>query len=289
MAKCVRCGKFSLFKSFPNGLCQDCITRIKEEEREKELKEIRERQRRELEEKKRIEEEEKEKKRIEELLTLPKKLYGYMLAYDYEDVNLSVPDSKSFSEMEIGTKMFASQDNENLHDCRAVMFKLNGVPVSYFYQGKLKDMANDYLEYGGQVYCIVTSLNPDENRIQAHVGYYKGHDQDEFRYMLRRNMDAKKYKLVGNSSEEKQFNVMSSSVGQKCEIDYDIEKDKYTVINGDVIGYLPSSARKIVEEHGEENCSVFIAEVDTNDSGKYYACVYVFFDKGHFVLKNNIE
>ena len=85
MAKCVRCGKFSLFKSFQNGLCNDCIARIEEEENAKKQREIQEQKRRELEEKKRIEAEEAEKKRMEELLELPRKLFGDVLAYDYED------------------------------------------------------------------------------------------------------------------------------------------------------------------------------------------------------------
>ena len=88
MAKCVRCGKFSLFKSFQNGLCNDCLVKIEEEEKERKQREIQEQKRRELEEKRRIEEKEAEKKRMEELLKLPDRLFGAVLSYDYEDVNL---------------------------------------------------------------------------------------------------------------------------------------------------------------------------------------------------------
>lgn len=276
MAKCVRCGKFSLFKSYQNGLCNDCIARIEEEENAKKKREIQEQKRRELEEKKRIEAEEAEKKRMEELLELPRKLFGDVLAYDYEDVNLFVPDPCAFEKMEIGTRLNAYQDKNNQHDQHAVRLECNRDTLAYFYRGKLQDMANDYLEFGGQVHGVVTALNPEDKKIQAHIGYYKGKDQDEYRSLVNMNTDVKKYKLTGNTSEVKQANIMISKVGEKCELEYDPEKDKYIVLNGDEIGCLPSSAAKIVDEHGEENCSVFISEIDMNDSGKYYACVYVF-------------
>lgn len=276
MAKCIRCGKFSLFKSFPNGLCKDCILKIEKEEKEKKIKEIEDRKRRELEEQKRVEAIEAEKKRMQELLELPKKLFGDMLAYDYEDVDLFVPDPCAFEKIEIGTRLNAYQDKNNQYDQHAVRLEWNRETIAYFYRGKLQDMANDYLEFGGLVHGIVTALNPEGKQIQAHIGYYKGKDQDEYRTLVIKNKGAKTYKLTGNSSEAKQCNIMISKVGEKCDLEYDPAKDKYIVLCGDEIGYLPASATKFVEEYKEENCSVFISEIDTNDSGKYYACVHIF-------------
>ena len=276
MAKCVRCGKFSLFKSFQNGLCNDCLVKIEEEEKERKQREIQEQKRRELEEKRRIEEKEAEKKRMEELLKLPDRLFGDVLSYDYEDVNLFVPDSSAFEKMQIGTRLNAYQDKSNQHDQHAVRLEWNRDTLAYFYRGKLQDMANDYIEFGGQVHGIVTALYPEDKKIQAHIGYYKGKNQDEYRSLVKTNIDAKKFKLTGNSSEAKQSNIMISRVGEKCELEYDTEKDKYIVCNGDEIGCLPSSASKMIEDHGEENCSVFISEIDINDSGKYSVCVSIF-------------
>lgn len=278
MAKCIHCGKFSLFKSFPNGLCDSCKKQIDKEREEREFQEYQERRRREIAEQQRIAAEAEAAQRLVEMLTLPKKFFGFELAYDYADVNLFVPDSDAFSKMDIGTKLNAYQDPDNPYDKKAVRFEWNNDTLAYFYRGKLQDMANDYLKFGGNVHGVVTALMPQDKKIQAHLGFYKGANQDEFCDHLSKNSHAKKYKLTGNSSENKQSNIMISHVGEKCDLEYDYDKDKYLVINGDSIGFLPASAAKLVEENGEESCSIFIAEIDTNDSGNYYVSVYLFFE-----------
>lgn len=278
MAKCVRCGKFSLFKSFPNGLCNNCTAEIEREQKAKELREKQERLKREIAEQERIIAEAEEQLRRQEMLTLPKRFFGFDLAYDYEDVNLFVPDSASFSKMDIGTKLNAYQDPDNPYDNKAVRLEWNSDTLAYFYRGKLQDMANDYLKFGGAVHGVVTALFPQEKKIQTHLGFYKGQAQDEFSACFAKNPRAKKYKLTGSMSQNKQSNIMISHVGEKCDLEYDYDKEKYLVVCGDEIGYLPASAAKLVDKNGEDSCSVFIAEIDTNDSGNYYASVYVFID-----------
>lgn len=280
MARCSRCNKFSLFKSFKNGLCDECKDRLEEErreaERERERMEREEQQRKEQEEKKRREAEEEAERKLKDLLVMPPKFHGSILAYDYEDVNLFVPNADTFSDLSIGFKLYAYQEKDNVHDPNAVCFHNSRITYAYFFKGKLQDMANDYLSCGGDVMAIVTDMNPDEKKISAHIGYFKQKDQDEFKSYIRKNKNAKTYRLTGNTSEEKQFNLACSKIGEKCEIEYDFDKDKYIVINGDEIGYLPATGTKIINEHGEDNCSVFIADIGENDSGKSYACVYIF-------------
>lgn len=276
MAKCVRCGKFSLFKSYENGLCDKCISDIERERKMKELEEKQERLKREIAEQERIAAEAAEQLRIAELLTLPQKFFGAVLAYKYTDVRLSVPDPSCFSKMNIGTKLNAYQDPHNPDDTNAVRLVWNDETLAYFCRGKLQDMANDYIQFGGHVHGVVAQLMPEDNTIFAHLGFYKGQHQDEFKSLFRKNPQAKTYRLTGSASEEKQSSIMLSHVGEKCDIEYDYEKEKYLIVCGDELGYLPAPASKVIEEYGEESCSVFISEIDTNDSGKYYANVYLF-------------
>lgn len=277
MAKCVRCGKFSLFKSFPNGLCDDCIAAIDKEEREKELREKQERLRKEIAEQERIIAEAEEQLRLAEALQLPDVFWGSRkLAYDYEDVKLFVPDPNLFSKMSVGTKLNAFQDKDNPYDKNAVRLEWNNDTLAYFYRGKLQDMANDYLMFGGHVHGVITSLAPDDSSIFAHLGYYKGANQDELKSLYFKNSSPKPYKLTGSSAAYIQENLFMSSVGEKCDLEFDSDKEKYLVTAGDALGYLPASAAKLVEEHDENNCSVYIAEIGMNDSGKYFVSVYVF-------------
>lgn len=278
MAKCTRCGKFSLFKSFKNGLCDKCTEALAKEKEMQELQARKEALKRQMEEQERIIAEAEEQIRLQEMLTLPEKFFGAERAYDFEDVNLFVPDAAAFSKMSVGTKLNARQEPENSYDKKAVRLEWNRDTLAYFYRGKLQDMANDYLRLGGHVHGIVTALMPDEKKIAAHLGFYKGAHQDELSSFLKKNPGAKAYKLTGSASEAKQSNIMISNIGEQCDLEYDCDKDKYLVTAGDELGYLPSSAAKLVDEHGEANCSVFIAEIDTNDSGKYYASVYLFFE-----------
>ena len=278
MAKCVRCGKFSLFKSFPNGLCNNCLAELEKEKKLKELHEKQERIKREIAEQERIIKETEEQIRIQEMLTLPERFFGFNKAYDYEDVNLFVPDSHAFSKMNVGTKLNAYRDSDNEYDKNAVRLEWNSDTLAYFYRGKLQDMANDYLRFGGCVHGVITGLMPEDKKIQAHLGFYKGENYDRIRELYKKNPKAKSYKLTGSSSESKQSNIMICNVGDECDVEYDYDKDKYLVSSGDELGYLPASAAKMIDEYGEDNCSVFISDIDTNDSGNRYCCVYLFFE-----------
>lgn len=278
MARCIRCRKLSLFKSFPNGLCAVCSAEIEKENKLKELQEKQERLRREIEEQERIAAEAQEQLRRAEMLILPEKLMGKAMAYSYKEVNLFVPDPSCFDKIKVGTKLNARKDPNNPYDKNAVRLEWNRDVLAYFYRGKLQDMANDYLMVGGLVHGIVTELLPEDKKIQASVGFYKGEEQDELKSYLSKDPRAKMYKLTGTSSESRQDNLLLSDVGDKCSIEYDAEKEKYLVYDGDEIGYLPAAAAKLVDEAGEFECSVFIAKVDTDDNGKYCPFVYIFFD-----------
>lgn len=276
MAKCSRCHKLYLFKSFPSGICPSCEKQILKEKEDREFQEYQERRRREIEEEKRIEAEKAERARIEQLLTLPNRFWGCDLAYQYEDVRLFVPSSELFSKMSVGTELFGIQEPDNPHDSKAVRLILSGETLAYFYRGKLQDMANDYLQFGGRVYGIVSSLSPEDQTIMANIGYYKGVNQDEFKSLYHRFPHSKLYRLTGSSSEDRQTNIMISNIGDKCSLEYDYDKEKYLVLSPDELGYLSASAAKLVDDYGEFSCQVFIGSIDFTDSGKYAVSVYVF-------------
>ena len=91
---------------------------------------------------------------------------------------------------------------------------------------------------------------------------------------LARNDDAKLVKLTGKPDD-----LASYEVGCRCHVEEDIEKEKYAVTcDGDVIGYLPSSAITYAEKHetDPECLDVIIAEVEYDyDKERDIISVYI--------------
>ena len=72
------------------------------------------------------------------------------------------------------------------------------------------------------------------------------------------------------SAQKHQENLRWCKVGEKCTIEYDAEKERYTVLDGggDEIGYLPT---KLAEDRDImlEGARAFIDEIIEQDDGKY--------------------
>ena len=83
---------------------------------------------------------------------------------------------------------------------------------------------------------------------------------EDVNQFLTRNENAKLVKLTGNPED-----FASYSVGNRCQVEEDYEKEKFAVTCGDcVIGYLPSSAVTYAEKHDTtpDALVVIIAEVE---------------------------
>ena len=135
-------------------------------------------------------------------------------------------------------------------------------------------MVSDWLERGDPVYAIMTRFDESSGFALFDLYFYR----NEMEYLLRRNPEAKRYKLVGNRSGELQDNASACSPGCECSVEYDYDKEKYAVSYAYLtIGFLPASAARIIEE-SDDNASirVFIADVETDDDDKYSIFVYLF-------------
>ena len=64
--------------------------------------------------------------------------------------------------------------------------------------------------------------------------------------------------------------------GKPLTIEYDSEKDKYSVCDGWEIGYLPASAAKIVEERGADDVTAYVAGTEIDDNWKTVVYIYLF-------------
>ena len=73
-----------------------------------------------------------------------------------------------------------------------------------------------------------------------------------------------------------QGNIGDLKTGQRLTLEYDYDKEKYAVLDGWEIGYLPASAAKIVDEYGPDDVDVFVAGTEIDDDFKTIVYVYVF-------------
>ena len=288
MAKCTKCGKFKLFGSFPAGLCPDCKQELEAQRRAADRarraaeaeaeRRAAEEAKRAAEEKARRAAEEKAKhdadlaaQRAAAKVSIPS---GKLLSYGY-DINMFIPDPsvRNIPGFIKKTVLTVAQEPNNPYDPNAVSLSLNGTVVGYLYRGKHQDMANDFLKRGDFVIAAIDDVGSDK-QASIRIEFYD--DLGAMGRLLKKYPKVKPCRLTGNTNQDMQENISFCSRGDVCELHYDYGKDKYLVTDIVDIGYLSASAEKIIEEHGRNNCSVFVSDIGETDSGKSTISVYIF-------------
>lgn len=206
---------------------------------------------------------------------LPESIRGHVIAYRYTEVGIYVPKDATFDAEGFvpGALLTLFHDKENEHDPNAIGLRLNKRLVGYLYRGKLQDMVNDWISKDLPMRAVLTKTERENNCAETTLAFY---DLSDFKKLLRRYPDAKEYRLTYNANAEMQDNLLLCTKGEECEISYDVDREKYLVSSGLEIGYLPSSAGKLVDQYGEDAFRVFIANLYTGDNDKTIATVYVF-------------
>ena len=147
-----------------------------------------------------------------------------------------------------------------------------GVSIGTVKQQQISEMIADWMKKGEPIWAMITWAEETTHEAAFDIYFYR----DELAYQLKRNPDAKQYRLTGNGSGSLQDQASSCEPGQRCTLEFDDEKEKYIVLDGWEIGYLPASAAKIVQEEGEDHVEVFISNTTLDDDGKTIVYVYVF-------------
>ena len=88
---------------------------------------------------------------------------GHYLAYQYDDVKF-YPPAEIISKvnkriLRPGSEIHLVQEPNNKYDSRAVALYISGNKIGYLLKGTLQDMANDYIESGWPIKCILSSLS----------------------------------------------------------------------------------------------------------------------------------
>lgn len=104
--------------------------------------------------------------------SLPDEILGFTLEREYDLVNVFMPESESFSLLEVGSQLYGRKAKGNPYDDNAISLNLDSFPAAFLYRGKLQDITNTFIDRGGIVYAIVTYLNPSKKHGAVYLGLY---------------------------------------------------------------------------------------------------------------------
>ena len=205
--------------------------------------------------------EEKEK----QVISFPPDFNGIPAAYHYEKVHVSSTVSFPLESYVGHPVTFQASDG-------IAYVILDGAVIGSIGSDRITSMVTDWFSWNHPVLACFTSADDENRKYAVDIVFYR----DQFRYLLERNPDAKKYRLTGNKSEEMQDRLSDLKEGQPLTVEYDYEKEKYAVCDGWEIGYLPTSAARIVEDYGTDAISVYVAGTEIDDNWKTVVYIYLF-------------
>lgn len=186
---------------------------------------------------------------VEKEVTIPDTVDGKPMAYHYNDVkvnSLGVPESKIIVEKPLDFNI----DNDHVEVIQ------NETKLGILPENRLAGMVRDWIQHNDPYLAYIASYNEDADSFEIFLAFYT----DIIGNFLKRKRDAKLIKLTG-----KQEDFAFPTVGAKCNVEFDDDKEKYYVyLDGSKIGGLTATAIKYATDHDiePEDLDVIIASID---------------------------
>lgn len=195
-------------------------------------------------------------------ITIPQSLDGKQLAYSYMDVKLeSVTKSVN---IRLADSLSFRSANGRIQVCQ------DDHPIGLMPDNRIAGMILDWQKSGDPYLSYVVSVSDDRSDVSICLAFYL----DKIARFLSRNHNALLVKLSGRPDED-----AFPSIGSDCNVELDIDKNKYIVLsNGDIIGALPAAGTKYAKENDidPEELDVIIASVDFDyDRDREIISVYI--------------
>lgn len=194
---------------------------------------------------------------------IPDSKDGLPLVYRYIDVNIIPVNGGSYFVVPGEALSF------EIVDSNVYIYQRSNI-IGQMENNRLAEMVIDWTERNDPFVGFVSVYSKDDSIAQIALGFYS----DLIGQFLKRHPDSKKYKLSGKPDD-----LAFYSEGNKCDVDYDYEKDKYTVlVSGAFIGVLPAAAVKYASDHETEpeDLDIIVASVDYDlDKDRDIISVYV--------------
>lgn len=212
-----------------------------------------------------------EEQRKKPSYSMPDRILGEPLAYEYRDVEVFIPDNFDVDLNDLESAYLtlrAEQPNEQDEKPVAVYYDAmeNGKVVSscklgYMYSGVKRDMVRDFLGQDKPFIARVQKVEPTQRKLYIHLAFYRS----------RNFSSCPIFRLVYNTNQEYQNNIMQCKVGDNVSI---ILKDgKWCATCAGVIGFFPKQAEYIVQDCPP--CSIDRIETMADGKRRVYVMCYL--------------
>ena len=198
----------------------------------------------------------------------PQERHGAFLSYSYNDVQIDW-DPRNYEQIKAispGTVLSFKRLDGGQVDIYHENMRIGGMR-----DNKLREMAFEFLKDPDRsAMAVFKSSSP------LYLGLYFYSSGESVIGRLRRNADAMEYTLISNRNTEIQGNIEICSVGDYVSIDWDIDKEKFSVsANGLDIGFMPAGYKEYLEIHGTVTGRISEIKEPEDDDDKYRVSVIV--------------
>ncbi len=206
------------------------------------------------------------------------------LRYSYYDIVLDETDVLDFdiSKIEAKHQLYFDTEPTNKKDPQAIKVlyddKLIGyIPpkqMGYMSDGDLRKMMLSYSDGVKRQVCgMTTYVNEKTREIKIGLGFYDTPNKN--------NLEVLDVKLVGTTSNEnyadRQLNLSFCSVGEKVELGYDYDKERYIVSDIVEIGEIDKRTSEKIRAFEDENLDIKagLIEKETDENGNEQAKIRI--------------
>lgn len=181
-------------------------------------------------------------------------------AYSYKDVLIDPAPDLDYNKISLGYPLDLRQNGDQVH-----VYQEDGLLLGDMRDNKLRRMVHDWARQGEPVVAIANAWDDEKPMVQIATVFYSN------LLAMAERRGLKEYKLTSNKGKDAQEEIEFLEEGQLCDLEYDIDKEKYEVIpagSGQNIGYV--SAKDITEES-----RFVVSEIAENDNDKYDVWGYI--------------
>lgn len=172
---------------------------------------------------------------------------GYELKYKYSEVNIAGSAHYECDGLSIGKMIDFVPEPDNEHDPKAVAIFYDGIKRGYLPANQLQAMYHDFRARGGDAIGIITRLGSGSLQMLLGFYVKTKKPATEGKTLLQDNKKAKVFRLSGRVSDDMLSSLSIYEKGDGVEYEFDYTKGKYLATIGGDIGYFPKSAEPLLE------------------------------------------
>lgn len=195
------------------------------------------------------------------------------LVYSYEQ-NLAFANTAVLTENG-GKEITFRQEPDNEADGEAIAVYFNDIKVGYLFKGKIKDMANDWINRNKPIIGYINKIDTAQNRATIKIGFYRSAN----------SLRVKKFKLTRITKKEDDFSSSRYNNISWCKdkdvvnYEFSADTDNYIITNefSEELGEIGSKAVEFINENENRIKFLRINNIGETDAGGYKADIEIFY------------